>query len=225
MLFDSSTLRRALQLLSEARTASVQNGQLHWQFAVELSAMVHVGATCNLLRELILKGHIEHRVEITQLGSLLRQFAIVSNLALPDGTCFIITDQGFELSRQLHFRNGHAASHEQLSSLDSADCVALLTPHWHSTRRELTLGERLVKRFKVPAPVQELLLAAFEEEGWPDQITDPLPRCGNQEPKRRLHEAIKGLNRRQRDSSIRFYGDGTGQGIRWELRTKLGNKH
>ena len=32
-----------------------------------------------------------------------------------------------------------------------------------------------MKQFKVPSPTQESILAAFEEEGWPAAIDDPLP--------------------------------------------------
>jgi hypothetical protein len=58
---------------------------------------------------------------------------------------------------------------------------------------------------------------AFEEEHWPPRIDDPLPKNPELLPKRRLHDAIKSLNRNQKRSLIRFMGDGTGEGVRWEL--------
>jgi hypothetical protein len=33
----------------------------------------------------------------------------------------------------------------------------------------------VVKEFKLPAPNQETILTAFQEEGWPPRIDDPLP--------------------------------------------------
>lgn len=51
------------------------------------------------------------------------------------------------------------------------------------------------------------------------RIDDPLPPVFDIEPKRRLHDTIKSLNRHQKNRLIRFKGDGTGQGIRWELVT------
>ena len=68
---------------------------------------------------------------------------------------------------------------------------------------------------------QEAILAAFEEESWPPRIDDPLSPVGNQDPKRRLHDTINSLNRHQKLSVIRFLGDGSGQGVRWEFTETL----
>ena len=89
-------------------------------------------------------------------------------------------------------------------------------PHWDAQRRELCVGETVVKRFRQPSPLQELLLTAFEEEGWPQRIADPLPRHPEQNPKRRLHDTIRSLNLNQRAPLMRFGGDGTGEGMIWE---------
>jgi hypothetical protein len=43
-------------------------------------------------------------------------------------------------------------------------------PHWQSARRELWLGDALIKRFRRPAPNQEMVLAVFEEDS-PDSMT------------------------------------------------------
>jgi hypothetical protein len=56
---------------------------------------------------------------------------------------------------------------------------------------------------------------AFEEDGWPPRIDDPLPQKLNQDPKSRLHDTIKCLNRNHRKRLIRFSGDGTGEGVVW----------
>jgi hypothetical protein len=73
-----------------------------------------------------------------------------------------------------------------------------------------------VKRFRVPAANQGLILAAFEEEGWPRFIDDPLPRHGDEEPARRLQATIKSLNRHQASPLIRFRGNG-GEKVLWEV--------
>ena len=94
-------------------------------------------------------------------------------------------------------------------------------PHWDSSRHELRLGGRLVKQFKQPSPNQETILMAFEEERWPARIDDPLPPVAEQCPKRRLHDAIKCLNRNHKSPLVRFRGDGTGEGIVWEYAVHL----
>jgi len=78
------------------------------------------------------------------------------------------------------------------------------------------MGEMVVKQFKVPAPNQEVILASFEEEGWPPRIDDPLPPQADQDSKRRLHDTIITLNRHQKNRLIRFSGDGSGEGVRWD---------
>jgi hypothetical protein len=40
------------------------------------------------------------------------------------------------------------------------------------------------------------------------------------EPKRRLHDTINSLNRNQKNQLLRFFGDGSGTGIRWEFADK-----
>ena len=79
------------------------------------------------------------------------------------------------------------------------------------------MNGELVKRFKWPAANQEAVLSAFQEEGWPVRIDDPLPPQPEQDSKRRLGDTIKCLNRKQKSQLIHFRGDGTGQGVVWEL--------
>jgi hypothetical protein len=61
-----------------------------------------------------------------------------------------------------------------------------------------------------------MVLAVFEEEGWPPHIDDPLPRVNSIEPKQRLHDTINSLNRNQRVPLLRFLGDGNGLGLCWK---------
>ena len=78
-------------------------------------------------------------------------------------------------------------------------------------------GGVLVKRFRAPAPNQQLVLEAFEEEGWPPRVDDPLPMHSERAPKRALHDTIHSLNARQHNPLLRFSGDGSGEGVRWRL--------
>jgi hypothetical protein len=91
-------------------------------------------------------------------------------------------------------------------------------PEWDQVRQELRVSGMLVKQFKVPAANQEAILATFHEEDWPPRIDDPLVPRGDQDPKRRLHDTINSLNRNQKRPILHFFGDGTGQGVRWEYR-------
>jgi hypothetical protein len=91
-----------------------------------------------------------------------------------------------------------------------------LKPLWDADLHRLTFAGKLVKEFKTPAPNQQLILGVFQEEGWPARIDDPLSPSPDLDPKRRLHETITGLNRHQKNRLLRFSGDGTGLGIRWQ---------
>ncbi len=98
-------------------------------------------------------------------------------------------------------------------------------PLWDRDRQQLRVGNQIVKQFKVPAINQEAVLAAFEEEGWPVRIDDPLAPQPKIDPKRRLHDTINALNRNQRRSLLRFSGDGSGQGVRWEFISQPSASH
>jgi hypothetical protein len=90
-------------------------------------------------------------------------------------------------------------------------------PSWDRETRTFMVGEYLVKRFRVPSPNQEAVLDAFQEEGWPRSVDDPLSPVPEQQPKRRLRDTIKCLNMNQANRAIRFRGDGTGQRVSWEV--------
>lgn len=89
-------------------------------------------------------------------------------------------------------------------------------PQWDDSRKELWFDGVLVKKFRFRSPNQEMVLMGFEEEGWPAKLDDPLPPVPNQTSKQRLHDAIKNLNRHHLHRVLRFAGDGTGEGVRWE---------
>jgi hypothetical protein len=93
-------------------------------------------------------------------------------------------------------------------------------PRWDRTGRKLWFGTCLVKEFPRPSDCQVLILEAFEEQGWPESIDDPLPHDPDIDPKHRLHDAIKRLNRKQRCSALSFHGNGNGEGIVCILHTR-----
>lgn len=99
------------------------------------------------------------------------------------------------------------------------------TPRWDPNRRELWLDGMLVKRFRQPAPNQEKILSAFQEEGWPPSIDDPLSQNPEQNPKRRLNQTIRNLNRFHQTSLIRFGGDGTGECVMWNRVLRIDRSH
>jgi hypothetical protein len=163
---------------------------------------------------------LDHALETTGEEDSERRFRKVSNLKFAAESCFVLTQAGVLLAEQPHGQNVQADAHVSSPPAHvngaAVKGITRAAPKWDAARRELHVGERLVKRFRLPSPNQETVLAAFEEEHWPEVIDDPLPRGDSQDPKRRLQDTLKGLNRHQVHKLIRFKGNGTGEGILWE---------
>lgn len=199
-----------------------------WEFALDLAELKAVGLTSSDLRWLVLKGYAQHACETTLPGDSQRSFRPSKSFTLSKRTCFVITDAGIEAARQWIAADEIARLQtDRLPTVSKAPVVvpvpepsrSRMAPHWDSDLQELRVNGLIVKRFKVPAPNQEMILAAFEEEHWPARIDDPLPPHPDQDPKRRLHDTIVSLNRNHKSRMIRFMGDGSGQGVRWSVAT------
>lgn len=122
---------------------------------------------------------------------------MLSFLELQDRDLFSASARAIELAR---LSEPASSGHQPGGMPDRA------TPLWDRTARRLTyLGEEC-KAFRRPAPDQELVLAAFQEEGWPEAIDDPLQRG-------KLGKTVESLNKNLRH--IRFYRNGSGKGLRW----------
>lgn len=193
--------------------ADVQCGV--WEFAVELRELLSDELTRSDLRWLLQKGYAEHAREVTLPGDEERAFHAVRGLSFLRRSCFVLTKRGAELFKQFRTAS-RVVPAQRLSAAREVERIRCAIPRWDSDRQELRVDGQVIKQFKVPAPNQEMILAAFEEEGWPPRIDDPLPPQPDQDPKRRLHDTINSLNRNHRVELLRFIGDGSGTGIRWE---------
>lgn len=198
---------RVLKKLDRAWQFSQDCDRSGWDFAVELSDLGDDGVTHETLRWMLGKGLIEHAIEAENHQGIGRSFESRGGFKFSQRSCFVITRVGHELAI------GGAAA----LAPPPDNCTACPLPVWDDQRHELRLGATIVKRFRWRASNQEAVLAAFQEEGWPPRIDDPLPPVAETDPKRRLSDAIKCLNRKQKNPLMRFSGDGTGQGILWDV--------
>ncbi|MCR4410894.1 MAG: hypothetical protein NUV77_00550 [Thermoguttaceae bacterium] len=208
---------RALAFLLEAYQFAVDLGRPVWDFAVEIEDLRSLGLTKNDFRWLVCAGYVEHRREVDAEDDRARSFETEPELSFSKTTCFVLTEAGVAFVRGENLACQAAADASSPQELPAAHHQNGCRPVWDRDRQELRVGRVVVKQFKVPAANQERVLAAFEEEGWPIHIDDPLPPSPDQDPKRRLHDTINSLNRNQKCPLIRFVGDGTGQGVRWEF--------
>ena len=211
-----------VRLLFEAYLYATEVGCDLWDFAVEMDCLQQAGCTRSELRWLVCKEYIDHGIESTLPGEPKRTFRQIQGprgLTFGRRSCFVLTTTGLAFA-QTTVGDRWASSCEQQQTAEfvhPAPAAVERKPQWDGQRQELRLGDAIVKQFKVPAANQERILAAFDEEGWPVRIDDPLPPNSDQNPKRRLHDTINSLNRNQKQNLLRFTGDGSGQGIRWEL--------
>lgn len=226
-------MRSGLEVLWKAAKYAHNASVDMWNLAVEIDEIRGAGLASSDLRWLIAKGYVEHATEIDAESTDQRSFETLHRFRFTDASCFVLTNLGIEFARLGLLEPLRATSGDGVEAADSPplNCVNDSTAHqavkggdpsgqvprWDSARRELWLGRTLVKRFRVPAPHQELVLTVFQEDDWPERIDDPLPPQPAIDPKRQLHATISSLNRHQKQALIHFTGDGTGTGVLWEI--------
>ncbi len=203
----------ALAQLAKARHYARSMEVDPWQFAIELDGLTALGLTTSDLRWLLGKGFVRHARETSRPGDERRTFESSRNAAFTKASCFVLVDgvSWAELGRWM--KAALWPADEDGENLDKNGDG----PRWDWQRRALYVGPRIVKQYRVPSCNQEFVLSAFQEEGWPHRIDDPLPPREDQDPKYRLHYTIHRLNHNQGARLIRFSGDGTGQGVCWDL--------
>jgi hypothetical protein len=203
-----------LRLLGEAWLAARAEGLDVWQFAVEIDQLRALGLSHTDLRRLLHWGYLEHGRENARAANRQRFFQRLGTLVLPERTCFVLAAKGGEMVSEIGSEKG-VREDVVAKELTALTCSLSAAPRWDSGGRQLWWKDVLVKEFHCPAPNQELVMAALEEEGWPTRIDDPLPPTPEIDPKVRLHDTIKSLNRHHLQRVLRFCGDGSGRGIRW----------
>ncbi len=235
----------AITRLQEAYDSAYSCNRDPWEFSMELAEMQKAGIETHVLRTLICNDLIIHRKETTGSEQDRRSFEPVNSLALSERSCFVISKQGYAIARSVAQANQQAQDNsppasasqpQQTSSHHSGPFVENNTstgllgsagrshqiskPIWDRDRRELRFGDTVVKRFKWPAENQELVLNAFQDLGWPIRVENPLAAHPSICPKRRLHDTLKCLNRKQVNELIKFRGDGTGLGVLLEINVE-----
>lgn len=89
-------------------------------------------------------------------------------------------------------------------------------PFWDRRKRRLYFRSELVKAFTSPASHQEMILSAFQEQGWPEAVVNPLPGASEDERHLRLERAVRRLNGRQRSQLLAFHVCAAGTNVSWE---------
>ncbi len=219
-------MRATLALLEQAPLARDAECDA-WTFAVDVAQLRGYGVPDILLKWMIVRGYVKHRRQVAQI--LVNGAGPLESVEIGEGSVFTLTLEGERLARQVTTATGKSVFltpfspgpnvsetgprlHESLDRRGQT-CVK---PQWDVVCKRLWYADQLVKQFKLPSANQETVLMAFEEEGWPQRVDDPLPQQPNQNPHVRLGNTIKALNRNQKHKLLQFRGDGSGEGVLWE---------
>ena len=216
----SEAMRRSLRMLVKSREYARNVRHANWDFAIEIQRLRETGLSDCDLRWLVCKGYLEQACEITLPTQVGRSFRALACLKFLDESCFVLTEEGVSFAQEVcGLLRQTQPQDEPQDGIAPACCGPKLPagPSWDAIHLELRVGSYVVKRYRVPAPNQEVVLATFEEENWTERIDDPLAPTAEIDPKRRLHSTIQCLNRNQRRRLIHFRGDGHGTGVCWEL--------
>ena len=224
--------RRGLSELLWAYDYARDAGVDVWEFALEINELRPVGMTISGVRWLVVKGYAKHGQETSVYGDAQRSFRLSEGTTFVDRTSLVLSAKGAMFARKAIATARHDETNADVTDgapaaappSDSASSnrdsdgrpKALAKPQWDACSRELRLCGLLVKGFRVPAHNQELILSAFQEQGWPHYIDDPLPGTADVVPEQRLHNAINRLNGSQTRRLINFYGNGSGRAVGWE---------
>jgi hypothetical protein len=206
-------LATALTLLRDAWDAAQDVQRNPWHFAVKVEEFWAAGVADSYLLWLIARGYAVCAREKPPGPRQALPGCRGRRLRLSGGTRLVLSSSGLRFAAML--LDAHPVRPAALDPAEADPADGALRPHWSGDVRELYWNGILVKQFRVPAWSQELILAAFQEEGWPAHLDDPLPQSEGVDPKERLRNAIKGLNRNQKNVLLHFEGDGNAQGVVW----------
>lgn len=225
-------ITKALASLLHAADFARLSDRPLWDFATELSELQNLSLNGSVIRWLVLEGLAEMAIEeplkssdsaVAESPSRSRTFRPAQTMTETNGLCFVLTENGVRLARELANALPKFSDDRMSSQLPGEDLSPQFVskPTWIAALRELRAGQTLLKKFRSQAPTQEVVLAAFEEEGWPRRIDDPIAPRPFVECKHRLRSTIQSLNRSHEEPLLRFRADGSGEGIVWEWELQL----
>ncbi len=173
-----------LEPLDQARRMAEDVDHDLWEFALEIQELRSLGTTSSDLRWLMCRGLIRHALDFSPVDDQRRFCCPTSRLKFSKRSCFVITDAGCDYLKVFESDRTRPEStvppHHLAADIhaDSENQFAAKTsqplPVWNESLRELRFDGQIVKQFRVPAEIQQTILSAFQEEGWPASVSDPL---------------------------------------------------
>jgi hypothetical protein len=218
LVFPSEVLR-ALALLLDASECARAVQRPAWDFAEGRAGLRAAGLTDARPRWLACRGLVEVATETTRAGQPHRSFRPDSPVFLGERTGVVLTATGIAAARAARATPLTFPAAAEGASPRGKHGRRRLVPRWHARNRTLWLGEEVIKRFPRPAPIPEILLAAFQEQRWPRCIDHPLPGKDGLVSEQRLHDAVVNFNRRLPNGALCFRVAAGGRAVSGALRT------
>jgi hypothetical protein len=202
----------AYSYLLDACKDAKELGREPREWPLDYPRLRECGSGADTLQWMLFQGHVDH-LERREAGWAVRPSAVADWRS-----AFALTPRGEAFGEVLLCLLLLPESEGEFDWAWGMLQVGLLTPRYDAEERLLSWGQHALKSYRQPSGNQETILLAAEEMGWPRVFDDPLPRPRAGNPKVRLHDAIKKLNRNQETPLVHFKGDGTGTRVGWELR-------
>jgi hypothetical protein len=194
-----------LAALAELLCASLYSQKLKedpWEFALSLDELQKASLTVTNLRYLVHEGYVEHRVCHAGPGERDGNNRPTHKLHFDPESRFLLTASGVALAQRL------GAAKEP-----DPDGPA---PTWDRDGGQLLLGGVLIKRFRCKAQSQYAVLDAFQKQGWPAEVANPLSGLGYRSAEERIKDAVGKLNTGQSGARIRFHLLQQGRRVSWD---------
>ncbi len=144
------------------------------------------------------------------------------NPDFPEATRFTVTRRGASIARTLLAPsappNSPDAHSPRLRSITSNE------PVWDHAEGDLWFRGQLVRHFRKAVSLQRTLLDAFQKQGSPESLPDPLLQAGERGVRFRcrLHDTVKYLNRGQMTPFLQFFLADGGHAVGWKRRKRPG---
>jgi hypothetical protein len=184
---------------------------------VPLSCLRKVGVEDPVLLWMMYQGHVEHFQPVAGPDNERESWIPTVSLIVLPTSAFTLTKAGAVVVERF-LADLLAPEHEVRAAARGELWLGRLVPCYDPQDRIFSWGPHVLKHFRQPAVNQELVLCAAEELAWPEWFDDPLPRVPGCNPKVRLHDTTKDLNRRQTPYLVHFRGDGSGTRVGWVYR-------
>lgn len=182
-----------LEFLWLATTVCQGDRSGRWSSSTSVTQLIAAGMAEKTIEEWVDSGRFRHAVETT--GGLATRRTFDTRLAQPIGprSHVLLTDKGKD-----HVRSRLGSK----TKIDHPQGDG--GPRWSRAEGVLFVGKVIVKKFRHPGENQYLILDAFEEEGWPREIDNPIAAGNGVDERTRLKEAVHSLNRNQLASLVKF---------------------